>query len=223
MEDAVQEAVCKAGLSLVELPQGLTLEGDGMQLRVDFSTMARRVSSHAVRGEQLVRVAKVKGVEHPLAVDATAGLGEDSLLLAAAGFTVELYERDPVIAALLEDGLRRAYEDAALSDAASRMHLHKEDSIKALSSLNFQPDVVVLDPMFPARTKSAKVKKKFQLLHHLEQPCTDERALLDAAIAAHPRKVVIKRPAKGPYLAGAKPAYSLEGKSVRYDCLVFAR
>ena len=41
-----------------------------------------------------------------------------------------------------------------------------------------------------------------------------------AALAAHPRKVVVKRPVKGPYLAGIKPSYSLAGKSVRYDCIV---
>ena len=37
------------------------------------------------------------------AVDATAGLGEDAFLLAGAGFQVNLYERNPVIAALLYD------------------------------------------------------------------------------------------------------------------------
>ena len=85
---------------------------------------------------------------------------------------------------------------------------------------DFSPDVVFLDPMFPARTKSAAVKKKFQLLHHLEQPCDNEAELLEAALAARPRKVVIKRPPKGPLLAGAKPSYQVTGKAVRYDVIV---
>lgn len=83
-----------------------------------------------------------------------------------------------------------------------------------------RPDVVYLDPMFPGRTKSAAVKKKFQLLHHLERPCANEGELVRAALAARPRKVVIKRPIKGPHLAGIKPAYALVGKAVRYDVLV---
>ena len=74
--------------------------------------------------------------------------------------------------------------------------------------------------MFPERTKSAAVKMKYQLLHHLEQPCADEGALVEAALAARPRKVVIKRPVKGPLLAGVKPSYQLVGKAVRYDVLV---
>ena len=41
-----------------------------------------------------------------------------------------------------------------------------------------------------------------------------------AALAAYPRKVVIKRPAKGGLLAGIKPSYSVGGKAVRYDVLV---
>ena len=174
--------------------------------------------------ELLVKAAKIKGAptEDLLVVDATAGLGEDSLLLAAAGFSVVMFERDKTIAALLEDGLARAAHDERLSSLVARMTLRKEDSIAALASGSMHADVILLDPMFPARTKSASVKKKFQLIHGLEEPCTDERELLDAACAACPRKIVIKRPPKGPWLAQRKPSYSLTGKAVRYDCLVFA-
>ena len=149
---------------------------------------------------------------------------EDALLLAAAGFHVQLFEHDPVIAALLADGLARAAADPQLSPIVARMRLTSGDSVQALTaraSMDVaKPDVVYLDPMFPARQKSAAVKKKFQLLHHLEAPCTDEEGLLRAAIACGPRKVVIKRPAKGPYLAGIKPSYSIDGKAVRYDCII---
>ena len=94
------------------------------------------------------------------------------------------------------------------------------DSVAALRAMGAAPDVVFLDPMFPERTKSAAVKKKFQLLHRLERPCEDERELLDAALAAGPRKVVIKRPPKGPCLAGVKPSHAVAGKAVRYDVIV---
>ena len=133
-----------------------------------------------------------------------------------------MFERDKIIAALLEDGLAQAAKNKQLRSIAERITLRKEDSIYALNSHDIQPDIVVLDPMFPARTKSAAVKKKFQLIHGLEEPCVNEQELLDAARAAHPRKIVIKRPAKGPWLAGCKPCYSLVGKSVRFDCLTFA-
>ena len=100
------------------------------------------------------------------------------------------------------------------------MRLVEGNSIAALGSMEEPPDVVYLDPMFPERTKSAAVKKKFQLLHLLERPCTDEAALLGAALACGARKVVVKRPAKGPCLAGAKPSHTIAGKAVRYDCYV---
>jgi HlyD family secretion protein len=45
----------------------------------------------------------------------------------------------------------------------------------------------------------------------------DEEELLQAAREACLRKVVIKRPLKGPYLGGVKPSHSLRGKVVRYD------
>lgn len=203
---------------------GLVLEHDGLQMRADLATMVPRVRKDRLGRELLVKAAKIKGYDGPLrAVDATAGLGQDALLLAAAGFETVLFEQNPVIAALLADSLERAAGIPELAEAIARMHFFEGDSIAQLHQMEQAPDVVLLDPMFPERRKSASVKKKFQLLHLLELPCADEGELLSAAFAAHPRKVVVKRPPKGPYLAGVKPSYSLDSKAVRYDVHVFAR
>ena len=199
--------------------EGLTLLCGERRLCGDFTRMTARLKKNCLAGELLVRAAKIKDADHPLtAVDATAGLGEDSLLLAAAGFSVTLCERNPTIFALLEDAVRRAAEIPALAEAVGRMHLHHGDSIAYLASLDTPPDVILLDPMFPERQKSALVKNKLQMIQMLEEPCEDERTLLLAAVDAAPRKLVIKRPPKGPYLAGVKPDYSIAGKAVRFDC-----
>ena len=205
---------------LVSTPEGLSLSDGKNTVRGDFTRLLPRVRRGNLSRELLVRAVKVKGIGEPLVVDATAGLGEDSFLLAAAGCRVLLFEYDPVIFALLSDALERAKKDPETAPIALRMTLFPGDSIPALPTLTPHPDVVLLDPMFPERTKSALVKKKFQLLHQLERPCENERALFDAALAAHPKRVVIKRPAKGPYLAGVKPSYSLSGSAVRFDCVV---
>ena len=220
----------KDGLRLVLREDGLTLEGDGLSVRGDFNRLLPRISKNRIHSEILVKAAKLKNAgSHPVAFDATAGLGEDSFLLAAAGFHVVLFEYDPVIAALLSDALKRAKEDPALCEIAGRMEFHEGDSIAELKRLAdgcFElhdadiPDIILLDPMFPERQKSALVKKKFQLLQRLESPCSDENGLLAAAEAVNPKKIIIKRPAKGPYLAGKKPDYSLRGKAVRYDCFL---
>ena len=206
--------------------QGASLVRDGMEVAGDFSRLLPRLKQGALQRELLVKAARVKGVERPRAVDATAGLGEDSLLLAAAGFEVTLCESDPVIAILLEDALARAAGDEALAHIAARMRLVEGDSRETLAALAAddatRPDVVYLDPMFPWRTKSAAVKKKFQLIHGLERPCEPEaeESLMSAALAARPRKIVVKRPVKGPWLAGVKPSHAIAGKAVRYDCIV---
>lgn len=222
----------KLGLPISEAPEagqlclrldgdGLHLQQDGLSILGDFSAMLPRLKPNALNGEMLVRAARIKGFEGtPSAIDATAGMGEDALLLAAAGFRVTLCERNPVIAALLRDAMERAALDPALSEILHRMALHEGDSIELLRNLRQTPEVVLLDPMFPERRKSGLIGKKLQLLQKLEAPCADEAALLEAAIQAGPKKVVIKRPLKGPYLADRKPAYSIRGKAVRYDCIV---
>lgn len=223
-----------AGLMLLLDDSGLSLTDGKISLQADFTSMLPRLKKSNLEREFLVKASRIKGmnaVDGQLrAVDATAGFGEDSLLLAAAGYNVELYEYDPVIAALLRDALRRAAKssDDALRDAVSRMDLREGDSVSAMRAMagsNEPPDIVLLDPMFPERRKSALVKKKFQLLQQLESPCegADESELLEAAEAAGPRRIIIKRPLKGPYLAGRRPGYSITGKAVRYDCIVIPR
>ncbi len=256
------------GLALTFSADGLALVGDGMMMRADFESMLPRLKSNSINKELLVKASRIRdtagngtaGSRKHSVFDATAGLGEDSLLLAAAGFDVYMHEHNPIIAALLADAIDRAQKNERLLAIVSRMHPYEDDSIEALRSLasnenpgttepwepesstreNIRestrelesagvpqhenisqvPDVILLDPMFPARTKSAKVKKKFQLLHHLEEPCGNEHDLLQAAIMAKPRKIVIKRTPNGPWLDGVKPDYSIEGKSVRYDCII---
>ena len=220
MTEADHRGARPAELELRHGDDGLELVGDGMVLRADFARMLPRLRPDRLARELLVRAARVRGVASPTAVDATAGLGEDSLLLAAAGFTVTMFERDLAIAALLRDALERAADEPQLAGIVERMTLVEGDSVAGLRELSAPPDVVFLDPMFPERTKSAAVKKKFQLLHHLERPCEDEEGLLAAALSACPRKVVVKRPPKGPWLAGVKPSHSLAGKAVRYDVIV---
>ena len=212
---------CEVMLKLDE--SGLSLTDGTLTIQGNFTKMRSRIAPNKVSRELIVRAAKVKGVENPVAIDATAGLGEDSFLLAAAGFTVHLYERNPVIAALLQDAINRAMETPGIEQIAHRMHVVETDSVKALPHLQTAPDIVLLDPMFPEKHKSSQAKKKLQLLQRLEAPCADETALLDAALSAHPRKIVIKRPIKGPFLAGRKPDYSLTGKAIRYDCFSLAR
>lgn len=208
------------GVELRRIDGRLTLMAGGMELAEDFRELLPRLRPGRLGRELLVKAVRVRGVEGIRVFDATAGLGEDSMLLAAAGFSVTMCEGDPVIAALLADGLRRAADDLELSGIAGHMSLVEGDSVEILPSLVEAPDVVYLDPMFPARTKSAAVKKKFQLLHRLESPCADEASLMGAALAARPRKIVVKRPIKAPVLAGVRPSHSISGKAVRYDVIV---
>ena len=77
---------------LVATPEGLTLTDGKNAVRGDFTRLLPRIRRGNLSRELLVRAVKIKGVESPLVADATAGLGEDAFLLAAAGCRVLLYE-----------------------------------------------------------------------------------------------------------------------------------
>lgn len=191
-------------------------------LRVDFSggALGFRQRAGFRRDELLARAAGVKGNPLPRALDATAGLGRDAFMLASLGCEVTLCERHPVVHALLADGLRRASEQGLA--ALSRMHLCAEDATGHLTdpaSLGAY-DVVVLDPMFPERSKSALVKKPMRLFHALVGEDEDAGALLECALSRALRRVVVKRPLHAEYLAGRAPTLDYRGKAVRFDVYV---
>lgn len=160
-----------------------------------------------------------------LILDATAGLGRDAYILAGLGNTVRLCERDPVVLELLRAGLAAAGEglDDGVRDVALRMSLHPGD-VRELGDSGMQGvDVIYLDPMFPVRTKTAAVKKEMAALQRVlgnsEAP-GEADSLLRWALERGAARVVVKRPARAPGLAGARPSHSVKGKSVRYDVYI---
>ena len=77
---------------------GLALVSDNMKLYGDFSKSIKRLKQSNLQKEMLIRAVKIKGEKENLtALDATAGLGEDSILLADYGYNVELYEKNLII------------------------------------------------------------------------------------------------------------------------------
>lgn len=153
-------------------------------------------------------------------LDATGGLGRDAFILASHGCTVRLVERQPVIGALLADGLRRALAHPETRMAAERITLTIADSrllLTELANTGQHYAVVYLDPMFPQRDKSAKVKKELQVLQLLVGQEEDGEELLAAALGVAGSRVVVKRPKGAPPLPGPKPSHSHAGTTTRFD------
>ena len=138
-------------------------------------------------------------------------------------------ERNPIVHSLLRDGLDRAAvageDDSELADIVSRMSLIEGESRDFLGRLpaSEQEDIVFLDPMFPERKKSAKVKKEMQAFHLIVGSDPDAGQLLELAMQRARYRVVVKRSVSADYLAGMAPSYSLEGKSTRFDVFALQR
>jgi len=172
-------------------------------------------SSALARNRLLARepLARALGRETKRVIDATAGLGGDSVRLASR-CEVTALERHPAVAALLRDGVRRAERDGAL--APGRIRVVVGDARTLLPRLAPECDAVFLDPMFPPKRKrSAAVRKEQRLLRALVGDDADATELLAVARACV-RRVIVKRPLHAPPLA-SQPSASYTGKLVRYD------
>lgn len=207
--------LCSNGLQFVEL-------GDNAPgpVRVDFveGAVAHRRLFGGGSGQMIAKAVGIQAGVRPRVLDATAGLGRDAFVLAELGCVVTLIERQPLIAALLADGLQRAQADAEVAAIVARMNLLGGNAIDLMKAWHDEaPQVIYLDPMFPHRDKTALVKKEMRLFRPLVGADDDAPDLLAAALALATHRVVVKRPRKAPAVAGEKPGYVLEGKSSRFD------
>ncbi|GIU20282.1 MULTISPECIES: class I SAM-dependent methyltransferase [unclassified Shewanella] len=198
-------------------------------ISVDFvsGAVAHRRKFGGGRGQSIAKAVGLKQGVMPTVVDGTAGLGRDAFVLASLGCKVLMVERHPIVAALLEDGLRRAYEDAEIGDwMRERMSLFHGSSIDSLADAakasNTEVDVVYLDPMYPHREKSALVKKEMRVFQSLVGADLDADGLLAPAMALATKRVVVKRPDYADDLDGAKPSMVIATKKNRFDVYVKA-
>ena len=206
---------------------GLWLCANGMKMQPDWKAEVGRLKRASLKSEMIARACNLG--EKPKLIDATAGLGHDSLLMATLGAHVTLIERHPILFTLLEDAQVQSRQDPFLGAVVDRIQLVFSDSATYLQQLAEQQktiDVTYLDPMFPQRDqnlqavkKQAQVKKQMQLLHMLlpedgEMDLGDYLLVLARKIS---KRVVVKRPRLAIFLADQQPDHQWQGDACRFD------
>lgn len=184
----------------------LSLLSQGLSAAPEWDKLQRRVVGAGRKSELLLKATKL--TENSVIIDATAGFGHDSLILASTGAQVMMLEQQPVMALLLLAEQQRMSQQPNWQKLIARLHIINTDALsyfsdfssrresRALNSIDFVTtatdiDVVYLDPMFPIDSyessktgKGAKVGKHMQALHHLAHPPTfiEEEQLLKSAL-----------------------------------------
>ena len=216
---------------------GLILQDDRLELHsfkskkqtplcIDFLTgksRHRRIYGGG-KGQAIAKAIGIKKIPNIKVIDATAGLGGDAFVLASLGCHIILLERNPVIYSLLKNALDRVQDsdDQEVKAICSRMKLINQSADRYLLAQQAEnyADVIYLDPMFPSRKKSAKVKKEMAYFHDIVGEDKDSDALLNLALKRAKKRIVVKRPRLAEALAGLKAPFSIMGKSTRYDIYI---
>ena len=177
-------------------------------------------TSHGGRRSEAVARAVIGNRDHPLVFDATAGLGRDAFILQSCGVEVTMFERNPVVWALLYDALLRAREDheflASLINGLPKLApfgpLYEQLEIG-------KADCIYYDPMFPQRRKKALVKQEMRILHVAVGPDEDVEAVLPLLLKRSNSRVVVKRPPEAQCICKdlITPSGSIDGKACRFD------
>ena len=223
---------------LLDEKNKLSWLSDGLSVAPEWDKLQRRVVSAGRKSELLLQAAKV--TSDSIVIDATAGFGHDSLILASTGAQVIMLEQQPLMALLLLVEQQRMSGLANWQKLMSRLQIINTDALSYFDSLNNVSaadqskliDVVYLDPMFPENSyqdsktgKGAKVGKHMQALHQLALPPTldEELQLLQNAQAVVSQdgekqgRVVVKRPQLAPLLARQPVSESWHNEAVRFD------
>ncbi len=224
-------------LFIIDNKLQLSLLTHQISVAPDWKSLQRRVVSAGRKSEILLQACKLTDKSQVL--DATAGFGHDSLILASTGAQVTLLERNPLMALLLMYEQQLMSQQANWQKLMARLKVVCADSAQFMEALAFASqkeqalsasgyDVVYLDPMFPensyentATGKGAKVGKHMQALHHIAQTpdLAEEQKLLDLALntVVLGGRVVVKRPAAAPLFAQASPDESWHNDVLRFD------
>lgn len=193
-------------------------------LRVDFlsdSLSYRRQHGGGIK-QALAKAVGIKPRIRPSILDATAGLGKDSFLLASLGCKVVMIERSPLLAALLNDGLERAAMSEELAPSIiNRLSLLQGDASTIMdgnkNTQEEKPDTIYLDPMYPHSRKSALNKQEMRIIRELVGDDTDADRLLQSALLYAAKRVVVKRPKGAALLNDQSPSHVIKMKNSRYD------
>jgi 16S rRNA (guanine1516-N2)-methyltransferase len=151
-------------------------------------------------------------------IDATGGMGSDSLLMCLQGYRVTTLERNTVLALLLDDAFGYLGRSVwAQKHAVLAPEVVQADSIAWFKNRRVDADCIYLDPMFPAKRKaSAEANKSIRLMQDISGVADNSAELLQAALATGVSRVVVKRPHYAMPVSGT-PSDSFKGKLVRYD------
>lgn len=195
--------------------------------RVDFQDAALLYRKNSFGKHQgLAKAVGLNKHEAMNVLDATAGLGRDAFILASMGCRVEMLEQSTVIYSLLFDGLKRAEstEDIELKNIIMNMSLHHvnaQDWFQEITQGNkAKPDVIYLDPMFPARNKKANVKKDIGMLQEILGFDEDNDNLLEVAKRCAKHRVVVKKPGSKVEKGAIKPSFIVPGKTAHFEVFV---
>ncbi len=189
------------------------------ELRVDFveGSVAHRLRFGGGRGQDLAKAMGLRAGKTPTIVDATAGLGRDSFLLASLGARVILIERSEQMHELLVQGMKRAArEGGQFREIIGRMTLLKGDALDLIPEL--PSEAILIDPMHPERKNSALVKQNLRQVREIVGTDDDAADLVQLAIKHARKRVVLKWPAKADPIEGVKKCtHQIIGKTTRYD------
>ena len=169
------------------------------------------------RGQNLAKAVGMKFNKNRNIIDATAGLGYDSFILASLGAKVTLIERSQKMYELLQNGIDEGISfGGEIEKIINRMELLFGDSKDILPKLT--PEVIMIDTMYKDRKKTALVKNNMRLVRDIVGPDPDYIELLEVALNCATNRVVLKQPRYAdPIKEIGKCSHQILGKTIRYD------
>ena len=169
------------------------------------------------RGQNLAKAVGMKFNKNRNIIDATAGLGYDSFILASLGAKVTLIERSQKMYELLQNGIDEGISfGGEIEKIINRMELLFGDSKDILPKLT--PEVIMIDTMYKDRKKTALVKNNMRLVREIVGPDSDYIELLKVALNCAKNRVVLKQPRYAePIKEIRKCSHQILGKTIRYD------
>lgn len=198
------------------------LQGNQKLICVDFTdiNLLKRFAGTSTK-DIFIKALYSKNKRPEVLCDMTAGFATDALIASKYFKKVILVEKNPLVALMLADGLRRAKLHDKAQIFANKVTLMLDESKKVLASWldkkELQSHVIYFDFMF--EDKKTLSSKPLELLKNLTSQelnpdvVTSPKEIIDLALRLEPQQVVLKAKKLAPDL---KPKKTFPGKVVNY-------
>jgi len=187
---------------------------------INFSLKTKSIDSriNLYKEELLVKILKKYNNKTNI-IDTTAGFGKDAIIIASAGYKINIIEKNPIIIYILKKKMNFEYKYILKKNKIKNIKIIYGDARKILYKLKKDkyPDIIYIDPFFLKLKNSAIEKTYMFILKKISKSHINTTNELIKISEKRCKKIIIIKSHIKSKLLLDNPTYQIFGSRIKFD------